>query len=77
MQFEDSDRLPKDLIEVGLGNIRKRYGAVIDDSVRVEADDWDRIPQPARAMAFLSASTATTAFGVRRRVRTAIRAAVL
>ena len=54
MQFEDSDRLPKDLMEVGLGNIRKRYGAVIDDSVRVEADDWDRIPQPARAMAFLN-----------------------
>ena len=57
MHFEDWDKLPHDLMEVGLTNLLKRYGAVIDNPLawaRMEPADWDPIPQPARAMAFLN-----------------------
>jgi hypothetical protein len=57
MHFEDWDKVPQDLMEVGLANLLKRFGAVTDDSsawTRMEPADWDPIPQPARAMAFLN-----------------------
>ena len=57
MHFEDWDKLPHDLMEVGLTNLLKRYGAVINNPLawaRMEPADWDPIPQPARAMAFLN-----------------------
>ncbi|MGH7555477.1 MAG: transglycosylase SLT domain-containing protein [Longimicrobiales bacterium] len=57
MHFEDWDKLPRELMEAGLANLLKRYGAIIDDSLawtRMEPADWDPIPQPARAMAFLN-----------------------
>ena len=57
MHFEDWDKLPRDLMEVGLANLLKRYRAVIDDPsawTRMEPADWDPIPQPVRAMAFLN-----------------------
>ena len=57
MHFEDWDKLPHDLMEMGLTNLLKRYGAVIDNPLawaRMEPADWDPIPQPARAMAFLN-----------------------
>jgi hypothetical protein len=57
MHFEDWDRLPADLREAALDRLLARYGRLVSARRQwpaMTAIDWDLVPQPIRAMAFVS-----------------------
>ena len=57
MHFEDWNTIPAGLRRSGLTAMVSRYDAVVTGGPRLwkrmTAEDWDRVPQPIRAMAFV------------------------
>lgn len=56
MHFEDWDRLPSDLRAEGLRKLLERYGHLVHAPAEwpsMTAGEWDLVPQPIRAMAFV------------------------
>jgi hypothetical protein len=56
MRFDDWDMVPADVRQTALNNIWQRYQPVVAtprEWDRMSAAEWDVVPQPVRAMAFL------------------------